>query len=75
MKRIGQVWRIGAGVVVLRSHDDAVPDVGAEVVSETLEPIGTIVDVMGPVDRPYVVISPLAEEPSASLLNEPLYVR
>lgn len=74
MRRIGEVWRLAAGTVVVRSPDDSYPEVGVEVVTETLDPVGEVVDVMGPVERPFVVVSPAGEAP-ASLLHEPLYAR
>ncbi|MFB6227322.1 MAG: H/ACA ribonucleoprotein complex subunit GAR1 [Halobacteriales archaeon] len=75
MRRIGEVARVAAGTVVVRSPDDTYPAIGTEVIDERLDRIGRVVDVMGPTERPYLVVSPEAEAPPAALLNEPVYVR
>ena len=74
MRRIGEVARIAAGTLVARSPDGTYPEIGTDVVDERLDPIGRVVDVMGPVERPYVVITPEGEPP-VTLLNEPVYAR
>lgn len=73
MKRIGEVVRTAGGVAVARSPDDSTPSIGDAVVDESLSEVGRIVDVMGPVGRPYVVVA--ADAAPAALLNRPLYVR
>ena len=75
MRRAGTVVRTAQGLAVARSPDDGHPDVGDEVVDEGLEPAGRVVDVMGPTDRPYVVVTPAAGRTPASLLDAKLYVR
>ena len=75
MKRIGEVARVTAGTLVARSHDDTHPAIGAEVIDERLDRVGRVVDVMGPVERPYLVITPDGAEPPVTLLNEPVYAR
>ena len=75
MRRVGTVVRMAQGVVLARSSDEGHPDIGEEVVDEGLDPAGRVVDVIGPVARPYVVISPAEGCSAASLLNERLYVR
>jgi RNA-binding protein len=75
MKRIGEVARIAAGTILVRSPDDTYPAIGTEVIDERLDRIGQVVDVMGPTERPYLVVAPGAEDPPAALLNEPAYVR
>ncbi len=75
MRRIGEVARITAGTVVLRSPDDGYPAIGTDVIDERLDRVGQVVDVMGPTERPYLVVTPESEAPSAALLNEPMYVR
>jgi len=74
MRRVGTVVRTAGGVAVARSPDEGHPDVGVAVVDEALATVGRVVDVMGPVSRPYLVISPTESSP-AELLNERLYVR
>jgi len=74
MQRVGTVVGTAQGVVVVRSPDDAYPAVGTEVIDESLGSLGEVVDVFGPVDRPYVAVSP-ADEATAGLLGEPVYAR
>ena len=74
MRRVGTVVRTAGGMAVVRSPDESHPGIGAGVVDETLERVGRVVDVMGPVARPYLVVAPTTDRP-ADLLNERLYVR
>jgi len=74
MRRVGTVVRTAGGVAVARSPDDSRPDIGDMVVDDALDAVGRVVDVFGPVDRPYFVVTPDAGSPAA-LLNERLYVR
>ena len=75
MRRLGPVVRTANRIVLCRPDEDPTSDVGESVVDESLDRVGRIVDVMGPVARPYVVISPEADRSAASLLGERLYVR
>lgn len=75
MKRIGEVVRTAQGLAVVRCPDDDHPDIGTEVVDQSLEEIGRVVDVFGPVDRPYAAISPEDEVSLPDLLGEKLYSR
>ena len=74
MRRLGEVARLAAGRIIVRSVDAEHPDVGSEAVNADLEPVGRVVDVFGPVDRPYVTLTP-TEEAGPSLLGQRLYVR
>lgn len=74
MKRAGTALGTAQGVVVVRSPDDAVLDIGTELVDDSLEEVGHVVDVFGPVDRPYLAVSPAVENP-ALLVGNPLYTR
>ncbi len=75
MKRVGEVVRTAQGLAVLRSPDEGYPDLGTEVVDQNLDPIGRVVDVFGPVERPYVAVSPSDGAAVAGLLGEKLYAR
>ncbi|CAI49996.1 tRNA/rRNA pseudouridine synthase complex protein Gar1 [Natronomonas pharaonis DSM 2160] len=77
MKRAGEVVRIAQGLLVARlaDGDDDPPDIGTSVVNEELDSVGRIVDVFGPVDRPYVAVSPADDVVPPSLLGEKLYAR
>lgn len=73
MRRVGTVVRAVGGVAVARSPDDDHPGIGAAVLDDGLEAVGRVVDVMGPVARPYLVVA--SDGNPADLLNERLYVR
>ncbi len=75
MRRVGTVVRTAQGLAIARSPDESYPDLGATVVDEQLDGVGRVVDVMGPTERPYVVIHPVDDRPPAGLLNTKLYVR
>jgi RNA-binding protein len=49
------------------------PKLGAEVVDETLNVVGKVFDIIGPVSAPYAVIKPSVKDP-AKLVNKPLYL-
>jgi RNA-binding protein len=77
MRRVGTVVRAAQHLAIVRlpeGGDDA-PDVGTEVVDESLSTVGRVVDVFGPVDRPYVAVSPSEGVGAAELLGEKLYAR
>lgn len=74
MHRIGSVVRTAQGLAIVRSPGEDHPDVGTDVVNESLDSIGRVVDVFGPVDQPYVAVSPHRDRP-ATLLREKLYAR
>jgi RNA-binding protein len=57
MRRVGQVVRATGGLAVARSEDDSHPGIGTAVIDEDLDDVGTVVDVFGPADRPYLAIS------------------
>jgi RNA-binding protein len=75
MRRVGEVTRVGSGTIVARSPDESYPEIGTGVVDEALDPVGRVVDVIGPTERPYVVITPEGDRSLASLLNQPVYSR
>ena len=75
MQRAGVVTSVAQGVVVLVSESNDLPSIGVPVVNETLERVGRIVDVIGPVDRPYLVVSPGNGIEPATLLGTTLYIR
>lgn len=72
MRRAGKVVRTANGLAVLRTGADP-PTIGTDVVDERLDDAGTVVDVFGPVDRPYLAVSPPGRPDG--LLGEALYVR
>jgi RNA-binding protein len=75
MQRLGEVVRTAQGLAIVRCPDDEPPDVGTEAVDEQLNAVGRVVDVFGPVSRPYVAVSPDEGVALASLLGKKLYAR
>ncbi|UPV76238.1 Gar1/Naf1 family protein [Halorussus limi] len=75
MQRLGDVVRTAQGLAVVRCPDDEPPDVGTEAVDEQLNAVGRVVDVFGPVSRPYVAVSPDEGVALATLLGQKLYAR
>ena len=73
MKRVGEVIRVAQGLAIVRSPDEEHPDIGTPVVDQTLSKAGRVVDVFGPVERPYLAVS--ATGSPAELLGTVLYAR
>jgi RNA-binding protein len=74
MKRVGTVSRTAQGVAIVRLDDDP-PDIGTVVIDDSLSKVGRVVDVFGPVDRPYVAITPTKGTSPASIVGSKLYAR
>ncbi|WP_135535328.1 H/ACA ribonucleoprotein complex subunit GAR1 [Halostella pelagica] len=75
MERLGEVVRTAQGLLILRAAGEDAPDIGRTAVDESLNDVGRVVDVFGPVSRPYVAVSPDGDEPLATMLGEKLYGR
>jgi len=75
MQRLGEVVRTAQGLAVVRCDDGEHPDVGTEAVDEQLNSVGRVVDVFGPVSRPYVAVTPDEGTALATLLGRKLYAR
>ena len=75
MKRVGEVVRTAQGLAIVRASDDDHPGIGATVLDERLSEIGRVVDVFGPVARPYLGVVPDDRSALPGLLGEKLYVR
>ena len=73
MKRLGEVVRTAQGLAVVRSPDESTPDIGTSVVDESLTDVGRVVDVFGPVTRPYVAVSPDGDVRLAGLVGAKVY--
>ena len=73
MRAVGEVVRTAQGLAVLRSDGDGHPDIGTPVVDERLETVGRVVDVFGPVERPYLAVSPADDVAVPALLGDRLY--
>jgi len=75
MRRVGEVVRVAQGLAVVRCPDEGRPDIGTSVVDESLADLGRVVDVFGPVSRPYVAVSPADSVRLAPLVGQPVYAR
>lgn len=75
MKRVGEVVRVAQGLAVVRCPDEEHPDIGRAVVTDDLDDAGRVVDVFGPVEGPYVAVTPDDDVRLATLVGRPLYAR
>ncbi|ATW87647.1 RNA-binding protein [Halohasta litchfieldiae] len=75
MRRIGTVDRTAQGLAIVNVDSDDVPDIGLMVINESLTTVGRIVDVFGPVDGPYVAITPTSSTGLTELVGTKLYAR
>jgi RNA-binding protein len=75
VRRAGEVVRAAQGLAVVRSPDEDFPAVGTELVGEDLDAVGEVVDVFGPVDRPYLAVTPGDGVRPAGLIGQPVYAR
>ncbi|WP_430505147.1 H/ACA ribonucleoprotein complex subunit GAR1 [Haloparvum sp. PAK95] len=76
MERVGEVVRTAQGLAIARvGSGEQPPGIGAMVVDESLSEVGRVVDVFGPVDRPYVAVTPHDSVTLASMLDTKLYAR
>ncbi|MFC7045924.1 H/ACA ribonucleoprotein complex subunit GAR1 [Halobacteriaceae archaeon GCM10025711] len=75
MQKAGTVVRVAQGLAVVQCPGPDHPDIGAETVDEGLDVAGRIVDVFGPVDRPYLAVTPANGRSLPGLLGAKLYVR
>lgn len=75
MHRAGDVVRTAQNVAVVRCDDDEHPDIGDSVVDQNLDSVGRVVDVFGPVERPYLSVTPDRGVHLPALVGQTLYVR
>jgi len=75
MRRVGDVVGVAQGVAVVRAPDGDHADIGTPVVDEDLSDCGRVVDVFGPVARPYLAVSPGEGIHLPALVGSPLYAR
>lgn len=75
MDRVGTVVKIAQGLLVVRSDTETYPSVGSKVIDDQLVPVGSVVDIIGPRNRPFIVVSPEESGGLVSYLNSRLYTR
>jgi len=78
MRRVGSVERTAQGLAILRAapsdEDTYRNEIGTTVLNDSLEDVGRVVDVFGPVDRPYLAVTPY-DVHLPSLVGSTLYAR
>lgn len=77
MERVGEVVRVTQGLAIVRVPQEASDHaaIGTDVIDESLDTVGRVVDVFGPVSRPYLAVSPTDTVSPATLLGDRLYAR
>ncbi|MFP8956222.1 H/ACA ribonucleoprotein complex subunit GAR1 [Natrialbaceae archaeon A-CW3] len=79
MRRIGTVVRVSQGLAVLRAprdtSEDAYDAIGTIVLDDSLENVGRVVDVFGPVEEPYLAVKPDSGVHLPGLVGSALYAR
>jgi RNA-binding protein len=75
MQRVGTVSRTAQNLAIARCEGAEHPDIGREVVDESLSTVGRVVDVFGPVERPYVAVTTGDGIAPATLVGKKLYAR
>ena len=71
MKRAGEVVRVAQGLAIVRSPDETHPDIGTRLLDQDLSTVGRVVDVFGPVERPFLAVT--STNRPAMLLGTRLY--
>lgn len=74
MNRLGEVVSTAQGLLVLRPPAGTKVDIGTTALDESLDTVGRVVDVFGPVDHPYVAVTPDGGNPDV-LLGTKLYAK
>lgn len=75
MQRIGTVNKTAQGLAIVGSETDDVPEIGGMVINESLSTVGRIVDVFGPVETPYIAITPTDSASLTDLVGTTLYTK
>jgi len=75
MRRVGSVERLAQGLAVVRATDAEYVDIGTSLMNDELDTVGAVVDVFGPVDAPYMAVSPGTNVHLPTLVGAPLYTR
>ncbi|MFC4986553.1 H/ACA ribonucleoprotein complex subunit GAR1 [Saliphagus infecundisoli] len=78
VRRVGTVRDTAQGLLVLRTeggNGNYDEEIGTTVLSESLEDVGRVVDVFGPVERPYLAVTPEAGVHAPALVGSTLYAR
>jgi len=73
LKRLGKVLHVSSsGNLVVQAN--IAPEIGSKVVDEKLKEVGSVYDVIGPVNSPYVTIRPIERSEADKYVGKPLYI-
>ncbi|RDE13154.1 MAG: H/ACA RNA-protein complex protein Gar1 [Candidatus Thorarchaeota archaeon] len=73
MRRLGKVMHVSRrGAIILRT--EKTPPIGAEVVDKSVEVVGTVTDIFGPVKQPYVAIRAKEGVDTTKLVGQLVYL-
>ncbi len=72
LQKVGRVRALTPSKNMIVKTEKA-PKIGSEVVDESLNVVGKVFDIIGPVSAPYAVVKPTVREP-AKLVNKPVYL-
>ncbi len=72
LQKLGRVRALTPSKNMIVKTEKA-PKIGSEVVDESLNVVGKVFDIIGPVSAPYAVVKPTVREP-AKLVNKPVYL-
>lgn len=75
MQKAGQGVRTAQGLLIVRAPGEDYADIGEFLLDNQLDEIGRVVDVFGPVDHPYVAVTPNRDVRPATYLGQSLYRR
>ncbi|UCH88300.1 MAG: hypothetical protein JSV49_08525 [Thermoplasmata archaeon] len=76
MKLIGEIENISYnGIWIL--HSENVPKIGSSVYNQQKQFVGKIVNIIGPVNRPYILVRPRKSEKDEQLqiIGEKVYIK
>jgi RNA-binding protein len=71
MRRAGEVVGVAQGMAIVRAPDETHPDIGTRLLEQDLSTVGRVVDVFGPVERPFLAVD--TTDSPAALLGARLY--
>jgi len=73
LKRLGKVLHVSSsGNLIV--HADIAPEIGSKIVDEKLKEVGSVYDVIGPVDHPYVTVRPVEKSEAEKYVGKTLYI-
>lgn len=75
MRKLGTVVRTAQNLAIVRCPGESHPEIGTMVINEQLNTVGRVVDVFGPVARPYLAVTPTGGNTLTDLLGSKLYAR